>query len=80
MIMAKEKNQITSKKIKIFRTRIGYSQSELAKAVGLASRQAIKFYEMGTRTPSNEILLKFVQLAKRYGSKDINSIQWFYDI
>lgn len=78
--MAKEKNLVMASKIKRFRARIGYTQAELADEVGLASWQAIKFYEMGLRTPCNEILLMFLKLAKRYGNKDITSIQWFYDI
>lgn len=77
--MAKKINEITSKKIRFLRKRLSLTQDELAAKVGLASGQAIKFYEMGIRTPSYKILLKFVSLARLNNFEDINSIQWFYE-
>jgi len=52
-----------SEKIKILRDKNGYTQSELAKKVGL-TRSAVNAWEMSNAIPSTEIIIK---LAKIFG-------------
>ena len=52
-----------SEKIKILRDKNGFTQSELAKRVGL-TRSAVNAWEMGGIIPSTEIIIK---LAKIFG-------------
>ena len=52
-----------AKKLKQIRVRLGLSQGDLAKRLGVKERASISGYELGTREPSLPILLKYARLA-----------------
>jgi transcriptional regulator with XRE-family HTH domain len=52
-----------AKKLKQIRVRLGLSQGDLAKRLGVKERASISGYELGTREPSLPILLKYAWLA-----------------
>jgi transcriptional regulator with XRE-family HTH domain len=52
-----------AKKLKQIRLRLGLSQGDLAKRLGVKERASISGYELGTREPSLPILLKYARLA-----------------
>jgi transcriptional regulator with XRE-family HTH domain len=62
---ARDKPRKLGKKLKIIRVdRLGLSQTEMAKALGLKiNYSAVSQYERGTREPTLLILLKYARLA-----------------
>jgi len=52
-----------AKKLKLIRIRLGLSQSDMAKRLGLKERASVSGYELGTREPPLLVLLKYARLA-----------------
>jgi DNA-binding XRE family transcriptional regulator len=50
-------------KLRLIRERLGLSQSEIARELGLENRASISGYERGEREPPLPILLKYARLA-----------------
>ena len=52
-----------AKKLRQIRIRLGMSQGDMAKRLGLKERASVSGYELGTREPTLPILLKYARLA-----------------
>ena len=60
----REKPKRLPRKLLIIRKRLGYSQTQMAKALRLtATYTAVSGYELGTREPSLLVVLKYARLA-----------------
>ena len=56
--------KLLPEKLRTIRERLGMSQSEIAKAVGIDNRASISGYERGDREPPLPILLAYSKLSK----------------
>lgn len=52
-----------AKKLRRIRVRLGLSQGDMAKRLGLNERASVSGYELGTREPPLLVLLKYARLA-----------------